>query len=131
MHSTSGLGWGRGLFRATLIGTALQLAMVVLGHIEPKIAALFAVLGMFLSLVAGFLFGRWSGGLAKGWGGGRRPGGWGGLRADRHPRVVLPGRRARLGDCVRHGKLGSHGRDWRFPGAADTPVGVWIREPGG
>ena len=66
MHSTRVLGWGRGLFRATLIGTALQLAMVVLGHIEPKIAALFAVLGMFLSLVAGFLFGRWSGGLKGG-----------------------------------------------------------------
>jgi len=66
MHSTMVLGWGRGLFRATLIGTALQLAMVVLGHIEPKIAALFAMLGMFLSLVAGFLFGLWSGGLGKG-----------------------------------------------------------------
>jgi len=65
MHSTSVLGWGRGLFRATLIGTALQLAMVVLGHIEPKIAALFAMLGMFLSLVAGFLFGLWSGGLGN------------------------------------------------------------------
>lgn len=66
MQSTRVLGWGRGLFRATLIGTALQLAMVVLGHIEPRIAATFAVAGMFLSLVAGFLFGLWSAGLGKG-----------------------------------------------------------------
>jgi hypothetical protein len=57
MMSTSMVGWGRALFRA-----ALQLAMAVMGHYDPRIASLFAVMGMFLSLVAGFLFGRWSGG---------------------------------------------------------------------
>ena len=65
MVTTSVMAWGRGLFRATLIGTVLQLAMVVAGHYDPTIANLFAVMGMFLSLVAGFLAGRWSAGLVK------------------------------------------------------------------
>jgi hypothetical protein len=66
MTSTRVVGWGRGLIRATLIGTVLQLAMVVMGHYDPRIASMFAVLGMLLSLVAGVLFGRWSGALGKG-----------------------------------------------------------------
>jgi hypothetical protein len=40
--------------------------MVVMGHYEPRVAKLFAPLGMFLSLVAGYLFGRWSQPLARG-----------------------------------------------------------------
>ena len=44
------------LVTATLIGTALQLAMVVSGHYNPSIANLFGVLGMTISLVAGVLF---------------------------------------------------------------------------
>jgi hypothetical protein len=59
------MAWGRGLFRATLIGTVFQLAMVVAGHYDTRVANLFAVLGMFLSAVAGFLAGRWSAGLGK------------------------------------------------------------------
>jgi hypothetical protein len=65
MAATSGMAWGRGLLRATLIGIVLQLAMVVAGHYDSRVASLFAVLGMFLSLAAGFLAGRWSAGLVK------------------------------------------------------------------
>ncbi len=59
-------GWGRTLLRATLIGTALQLVLAILGHYDARVARWFAAMGMFLSLVAGFLFGRWSGALGKG-----------------------------------------------------------------
>jgi len=60
MTSTSVKGWGWTLLRATLIGTVLQLGLAVSGHYDARIAGLFAVGGMFLSLVAGFIFGRWS-----------------------------------------------------------------------
>jgi hypothetical protein len=59
------MAWGRGLVRATLIGTVLQLAMVVGGHYDARVANLFAALGMFLSAVAGYFAGRWSAGLGK------------------------------------------------------------------
>jgi hypothetical protein len=53
------------LIRAVLIGTVLQLAMVVAGHFVPAIANLFAVGGMLISLIAGVLYAR----AAKGaWG---------------------------------------------------------------
>jgi hypothetical protein len=54
----TGPTWVRALFRATMIGTVLQLAMVVSGHYDARIAQLFAVLGMLFSMVAGFIFGR-------------------------------------------------------------------------
>ena len=50
------------LMRATAVGTALQLGMVVSGHFIPAVAMLFAPLGMGLSLVAGVLYGRWAAG---------------------------------------------------------------------
>lgn len=50
------------LIRATAVGTALQLAMVVSGHFIPGVAMLFAPLGMGLSLVAGVLYGLWAAG---------------------------------------------------------------------
>lgn len=53
------------LIRATLIGTVLQLAMVIAGHFVPAIAQLFAILGMLISLVAGLLYVRAARG---GWG---------------------------------------------------------------
>ena len=53
------------LIRATLIGTALQLLMVVSGHFVPAIAAQFAIVGMLISLVAGVLYVRAARG---GWG---------------------------------------------------------------
>jgi hypothetical protein len=65
MAATNVMAWGRGLVRATLIGTVLQLAMVVAGHYDIRVANLFAALGMFLSAVAGYLAGRWSAGLGK------------------------------------------------------------------
>ena len=53
------------LIRAALIGTVLQLLMVVSGHFAPAIAAQFAIVGMLISLVAGVLYAR----AAKGgWG---------------------------------------------------------------
>jgi hypothetical protein len=55
-------GTARALWRATLIGTILQLAMVVGGHYVPPIKSLFAPGGMLISGVAGWLFARMSGG---------------------------------------------------------------------
>jgi hypothetical protein len=50
----------RALWRATLVGTVLQLAMVVGGHYQPAIKAFYAPGGMLFSAVAGWLFGRTS-----------------------------------------------------------------------
>jgi MFS family permease len=61
MAATTRWTWVRALIRATLIGTVLQLALAVMGHYDARIAGLFAAMGMFLSLVAGFLFGRLAG----------------------------------------------------------------------
>lgn len=58
MEMTMRRGWGRVLLRATLIGTILQLALAIAGHYEARIGSLFAAGGMFLSLVAGFIFAR-------------------------------------------------------------------------
>ncbi len=46
----------RALTVATVAGTVLQLAMVLAGHSNTSIAALFAVGGMSISLVAGLLY---------------------------------------------------------------------------
>jgi hypothetical protein len=48
----------RPLVIASLVGTLLQIAMVVAGHSSPAIKGLFAVGGMGLSLVAGLLYAR-------------------------------------------------------------------------
>src|SRR6476620_812787 len=48
----------RSLVIASLVGTLLQVAMVVAGHSSPAIKALFAVGGMGLSLIAGVLYAR-------------------------------------------------------------------------
>ena len=48
------------LLNATLVGTILQLAMVLSGHYNKGIANLFAVLGVSISLVAGLLFALWA-----------------------------------------------------------------------
>ncbi|MEO6525576.1 MAG: hypothetical protein ABIP93_03015, partial [Gemmatimonadaceae bacterium] len=48
----------RPLVLATLAGTVLQIAMVVAGHFSPAVAALFAVGGMGISLLAGMLYAR-------------------------------------------------------------------------
>ena len=66
MAATKVMPWGRGLVRATLIGTVLQLALVMTGHYDKSVARSFGLIGPLLSLVAGFLAGRWSAGLGKG-----------------------------------------------------------------
>jgi hypothetical protein len=48
------------LINATVVGTVLQLAMVITGHYNKSIANLFAVGGMTISLIAGLLFALWS-----------------------------------------------------------------------
>ena len=48
----------RSVMSSTLIGTALQLLMVVTGHFSPAVAQLFAPMGMGISGVAGVLAGR-------------------------------------------------------------------------
>ena len=46
----------RALLLAIIVGSVLQLAMVIAGHANKSIAALFAVGGMGFSLVAGVLY---------------------------------------------------------------------------
>ena len=46
----------RALLIATAIGTVLQAAMVISGHTNRSIAKLFAVGGMSLSLIAGWIY---------------------------------------------------------------------------
>ncbi len=48
----------KALINATVIGTVLQLAMVIVGHFVPAVAALFAPIGILLSLIAGLLYAR-------------------------------------------------------------------------
>ncbi len=62
MTTTRGESTGRALWRATLIGTVLQVAMVVGGHYVPAVKSLYAPGGMLISALAGWLFGRLSGG---------------------------------------------------------------------
>jgi uncharacterized protein YndB with AHSA1/START domain len=45
---------------ASLLGTVLQVAMVVAGHYNKSVASLFAVGGMGLSLIAGLLYAMWA-----------------------------------------------------------------------
>jgi hypothetical protein len=46
----------RALVMASLVGTILQVAMVIAGHANKSIAGLFAVGGMAFSLIAGVLY---------------------------------------------------------------------------
>jgi hypothetical protein len=62
---------GSTLLKATVIGTVLQIAMVVAGHSNASVAGLFAIGGMGISLLAGLLYGAWSGtpkAVSAGWG---------------------------------------------------------------
>lgn len=52
----------KALITATVIGTALQMAMVIAGHFIPAVANLFAIVGILISLVAGLLYARSAGG---------------------------------------------------------------------
>lgn len=46
----------RALAIATLVGAALQLIMATVGHANPDVRNLFAVVGMGISLIAGILY---------------------------------------------------------------------------
>ena len=46
----------RAVIVATVVGTVLQLAMVLAGHSNPAIANMFAPVGMGISLVAGIIY---------------------------------------------------------------------------
>lgn len=50
----------RALVLATVVGTVLQVGMVVAGHSNKSIANLFAVGGMGFSLVAGLAYAMWA-----------------------------------------------------------------------
>ncbi len=51
---------GNPLIRAAMIGTVLQVLMVVSGHFSPAIAGLFPMVGTGLGGVAGLLAGMWA-----------------------------------------------------------------------
>ena len=46
---------------ATVVGTVLQLAMVIAGHSNASIAQMFAVGGMGISLIAGVVYAKFAG----------------------------------------------------------------------
>ena len=50
----------RALIAASALGTVLQVAMVVAGHTAPSVAAMFAVGGMGISLIAGAAYAMWA-----------------------------------------------------------------------
>lgn len=61
----------KALINATVIGTVLQLIMVLAGHWVPAVANLFAIVGILISLVAGLIYARtakgsWSDGTLGG-----------------------------------------------------------------
>jgi hypothetical protein len=51
---------GRALVLASIVGVVLQVAMVVAGHSNPSVAALYAVGGMGFSLIAGLAYAMWA-----------------------------------------------------------------------
>ncbi|MEO8139609.1 MAG: hypothetical protein ABI742_08190 [Gemmatimonadota bacterium] len=51
---------GNPLIRAALLGTILQVAMVVLGHSSPAVTQLFPIVGTGIGGLAGVLAGAWS-----------------------------------------------------------------------
>ncbi len=48
----------RAVTQATIVGTVLQLAMVLIGHVTPAVAAMFAAGGMAISALAGIIYAR-------------------------------------------------------------------------
>jgi len=47
----------RAVLIASIVGIVLQVAMVLAGHSNPSVAAMFAVGGMSISLIAGIIYG--------------------------------------------------------------------------
>jgi hypothetical protein len=54
----------RALRLAAVLGTVLQVAMVLIGHTSPAVAALYAVGGMGISLLAGLAYAHWARGAS-------------------------------------------------------------------
>jgi hypothetical protein len=54
----------RALSLAAALGTVLQVAMVLIGHTSPAVAALYAVGGMGISLLAGLAYAHWARGAS-------------------------------------------------------------------
>ena len=50
---------GNPLIRASLLGTTLQVAMVLVGHSSPAVAQLFPIVGTGIGGLAGVLAGAW------------------------------------------------------------------------
>lgn len=71
------------LKRAGMLGTILQVALVVLGHFVPSLqaAGLFPIGGSAIGAIAGFCYARWSPGVSVGraMGGGAMAGAVGGF----------------------------------------------------
>ncbi|MBX3481462.1 MAG: hypothetical protein KF842_13790 [Caulobacter sp.] len=67
----------KALVHASVVGTGLQLAMIIAGHFIPFIKDnLFAIVGMLISLIAGLIYARAArGALADGLVGGALAGG--------------------------------------------------------
>ena len=104
----------RALLIATVVGTVLQVIMVVAGHSNNSIMNLFAVGGMGFSLIAGVIYavtarGGSTSSLAIGGLRRRRD-----LRVHRHLRVVHAERRSGVAARARDRELGGHGRDRRM-----------------
>ena len=60
MSPADSLASNGALVKSTVVGTILQLAMVIAGHYSPGIAVQFAAGGMTISGIAGLLFSLWS-----------------------------------------------------------------------
>jgi hypothetical protein len=56
------------LIRSTAVGTALQLTMILIGHLSPGLLQgnFFPIVGTALGGVTGFLYGRWAQGGGMG-----------------------------------------------------------------
>ena len=50
----------RALLLAVILGTVLQVAMVLIGHSSPAVASLYAVGGMSISFLAGLAYSFWA-----------------------------------------------------------------------
>lgn len=50
----------RAVTQATIIGTVLQLAMVLIGHSNAQVAAMFAAGGMTISAIAGIIYAKFA-----------------------------------------------------------------------
>ena len=60
MNAADSITSNGALVKSTVVGTILQLVMVIAGHYSPAIAGQFAAGGMTISGIAGLLYSLWS-----------------------------------------------------------------------